>query len=121
MDYLGLHPTFAPGDTLVVLPTLAKLLGLNEAIVLQQVHFWARINAQIEPEDTHFHEGRWWVAHTYEHWQEQFFPFWSVRTVRRVFAGLVEEGYLKRGYFSESPRNRTSWYAIDYGKLNEVL
>jgi hypothetical protein len=27
-------------STLIVLPTLATLIGLNEAIVLQQIHYW---------------------------------------------------------------------------------
>ena len=46
---------------LVVNPSLAALIGLNEAIVLQQVHYWLKHN---EEADKNFEEGRYWTYNT---------------------------------------------------------
>ncbi len=56
---------------LQVMPTLATLIGLNEAIVLQQVHYWLKTkeNDQQDYIDSHY-----WVYNTYKQWQKQF-PF----------------------------------------------
>lgn len=49
---------------LVVLPSLAKEIGLNEAIMMQQIHFW--INKR-----KHFKDGKYWVYNTYDGWADQ--------------------------------------------------
>jgi len=41
---------------LVINPRLAALIGLNEAIILQQVHYWIKLN---EEDKKNFEEGRW--------------------------------------------------------------
>ena len=52
---------------LQVLPSLAKKIGLNEAIVLQQLHYW------LDPKrNKNLHENLHWVYNTYEQWQKQF-------------------------------------------------
>ena len=56
---------------LVVNPQLAKLIGLNEAIVLQQVHYWVTIN---EAGERNFQDGHTWTYNTLKEWHEQF-PF----------------------------------------------
>ena len=65
---------------LQVLPTLARIIGLNEAIVLQQVHYW------LHPQfNKSFFRDCHWVYNTYVNWHKQF-PFFSERTLRRTFA-----------------------------------
>ena len=66
---------------LLVSPTIAKYLGLNEAIVLQQIH----ISAEEEPLSM---AGHHWVHKTYLEWQQQHFPFWSETTISRIFKKL---------------------------------
>lgn len=59
---------------IVINTDLASSIGINEAIVLQQLHYWiSETDSGIE------HEGRRWVYNTLEQWQKQF-PFWSVDT-----------------------------------------
>ena len=65
------------------LPHLAKAIGVNEALVLQQLHYWLVNHAEVQ------HEGKFWIYKTYEEWQEQDFFFWSVRTVKSVFKSLI--------------------------------
>ena len=73
---------------LVINPELATRIGLNEAIVLQQVNYW--IN---DKEQGVIHSGRRWVFNSYESWVKQFL-FWSADTVKRAFTSLVKQGCL---------------------------
>lgn len=98
--------------SLLVLPGLATVIGLNEAIVLQQVHYWLK-------DSKHTREGRKWVYNTYEDWQKQF-PFWSKNTLIRTFKSLETSGLLVAGEFNRMAGDRTKWYSIDYDKLHEA-
>lgn len=97
---------------LQVLPTLAKTIGLNEAIILQQIHYWLdpRLNKNI-CEEKH------WVHNTFAQWEQQF-TFWSIPTIKRIIGSLEEAGLL----LSFSPRDfhRTKYYAINYDLLNST-
>src|SRR5690554_4175288 len=73
-------------EPLQVLPGLAEKIGLNEAIVLQQLHYWLSRSTQVK-------EGEKWVYNTYDEWCAQF-PFWSKATVRRVFTSLEKQGLI---------------------------
>ena len=102
-----------PEPPLQVLPTLAKLIGLNEAIFLQQLHYWL-LRATREK------EGRKWVFKTYEEWQDDF-PFWSVPTIRRV-VGRLEGKHLilTTSEWNRMPIDQTKWYSIDYERLTAL-
>lgn len=91
---------------LVVSPTLAEAIGLNEAIVLQQLHYWLQ-------KSDHLHEGRKWIYNTYTQWVEQF-PFWSETTIKRTITSLESKGYIITGNFNRAGFDRTKWYSINY-------
>ena len=96
---------------LLVLPSLAKAIGLNEAIFLQQLHYWLQKSGK--PRD-----GRIWIYNTYEDWERQL-PFWSKRTVQRIALHLEEAGLLVSSVaYNQSKMDKTKWYAIDYDELN---
>lgn len=100
---------------LQVLPGLAVAIGLNEAIVLQQIHYWLSPNRK----GGEFHEGRKWVYNTYETWQENF-PFWSVDTIKRTILKLEKVGVIEAtDEFNKDTRDRTKWYTINYD--HEIL
>jgi DnaD/phage-associated family protein len=99
-------------EPLVVLPSLAASVGLNESIILQQLHYWLE-------RSNHVYEGHKWVYNTYEEWQEQF-PFWSVSTIRRIILKLEEKGLIIVGNFNKSKIDKTKWYRINYAKLNAL-
>lgn len=96
---------------LLVLPSLAIAVGLNEAITLQQIHYWLdpRINKN-------FKEGLYWVYNSYEEWHKQF-PFWSLRTIRRNIQSLEEKNLLITKNFSSHSFDKTKWYSINYKAL----
>lgn len=93
---------------LVINPELANRIGLNEAIVLQQLSYWiTETNSGVE------HSGARWIYNTYEQWYEQF-PFWSVETVKRTFTSLVKIGVVKSEKLLRTQRDHTNFYTVDY-------
>lgn len=95
---------------LQVLPSLAKAIGLNEAIFVQQLHYWLQTSA-------HNHDGRRWIYNTYAGWLEQF-PFWSESTVRRIVTTLRDRGLLiTTDQYNRKTFDNTLWYSIDYDRL----
>lgn len=97
---------------MLVLPGLAEKIGLNEAIVLQQIHFWLGKSGNKR-------DGRFWVYNTYDNWAEQF-PFWSKRTVVRIIDKLESNGLLDVSNYNKVRFDRTKWYTINYGRVNEL-
>jgi len=95
---------------LLVLPSLAISLGLNEAIFLQQLHYWLQ-------KSDHSVEGHRWVYNSINEWQKQF-PFWSRSTIKRIIYILEKDGYLLSGCFNSFKADKTKWYRIDYNRLN---
>jgi len=108
---------------LVILPKLATAIGLNEAIVLQQIHYWIELYKKAN-DDRHFVDGKWWVWNTGKEWQENF-PFWSESTVWRTLDKLrkptdtrgplvIADNHNKKGY------DQTKWYTIDYEEVDRI-
>lgn len=100
---------------LLVLPRLVAFVGLNEAIVLQQVRYW--LSDDLHPQ---VRDGRRWVYNSYEGWQERNFPFWSVATVKRTFASLERQGLLLSANYNKSGRDHTKWYTVEFDRLLEL-
>jgi hypothetical protein len=96
---------------LQVLPSLAILVGLNEAIVLQQLYYWLQIS-QNE------HEGHRWVYNTYKQWRENNFPFWSEQTIQRIFTSLESQSVVVSCRLNAQDWNQRKWYRIDFDALN---
>lgn len=94
---------------LQVLPSLAKSIGLNEAIVLQQIHYWLRKSNNVK-------DGNKWIYNSMTNWQKQF-SFWSLPTVKRVFRSLENQGLLITANYNKAGFDKTKWYRIDYEKL----
>lgn len=103
----------------MVLPKLACVIGLNEAIVLQQVHYWLE-TYRTAGSDSHFRDGSWWVYNTKVEWQENF-PWWSDNTVWRALVKLRDLGLLKTtSAYNQKGYDRTLWYTIDYDALAKL-
>lgn len=97
-------------------PSLAVAIGINEAIVLQQIHYWIS-----NPKNKGYEQdGYKWVYNTYAEWKETNFPFWSENTIQRVFASLEEKGLVVSIQPMKSRYDRTKYYRIDYTKLDGI-
>jgi len=119
-------PLLINESPLVIQPTLALLVGLNEAIVLQQIHYWIEHYRQAEKKKSasqqkHFKQGRWWVYNSLTEWRESNFRFWSESTIKRAINSLIKKKLLTSKQFNKSFGDHTNWYSIDYAKLNELF
>ena len=95
---------------LQVLPTLAIRIGLNEAIFLQQLHYFLSLSK-------HEKDGRRWIYNSSADWQA-IFPFWSAPTIRRVIASLEEQKLIiTTTQYNQSGFDKRRWFAIDYSAL----
>lgn len=100
---------------LQVLPSLAQKIGLNEAIVLQQIH-------ELLSDGEYKRDGYSWVRRTYEQWQENHFPFWSVDTVKRTILSLEQKHLvISTTELNELKMDKTKWYSIPYAYLTKDL
>lgn len=97
---------------LQVLPSLVKMIGLNEAVVLQQIHYWLI-------QKKNFRDGRYWIYNSYPEWEKQF-PFWGERTIQRIFRSLENQELLDVGNYNEHNFDRTKWYTIRYDTLQKL-
>lgn len=94
---------------LQVLPSLAVKVGLNEAIVLQQFHYWLQRSSNVR-------DGYKWIYNSFPNWNKQF-PFWGLNTLKRAITSLEKEGYLITANYNKAGFDKTKWYRIDYTKL----
>ena len=90
---------------LQVLPSLAKEVGLNESIMLQQMHYWLL-------KSTHEFNQEYWFYKTLDEWQLEF-PFWSTMTIRRILGNLEKNKLVKVGNFNKKKFDKTKWYTIN--------
>ena len=105
-------------EPLVINKPAVRVLGLNEAIVVQQIHYWLDINRKAK---INFHDGRTWTYNTYENWVEKNFDFWSVPTLKRIFKNLFDKEILLKGNYNPHKYDRKLWVTINYEKLDELL
>lgn len=97
--------------------SLAVTLGLNESIMLQQIHFLIESNKRA---GRNFQDGRYWTYNTYNQWYEMYPFFGSITTVKRVILSLENKGVLLTGSYNKMSRDRKKWYTIDYEKLSKL-
>lgn len=102
---------------LLLLPSLAKAIGLYEAIIIQQLHYW-----MCNPKMGKFVDGVHWIKNSTEQWQQDNFPFMSLNTVRRTFAELRRrELILVRSDLNFTHTDRTLWYSVHYANLQNAF
>jgi hypothetical protein len=89
---------------LQLLPTLATKVGLNEAIVLQQMHYWLTSS-----HNKNFINNRHWVYNSYEGWHQQF-PFWSKETIKRTIYSLEKQKLILSCKLREQRLDHRKWY-----------
>jgi len=87
LEGLGIDPDMELDEAeircLIIIPTLAEIIGLKKAIVLQQIHI--RIYQG---------DGSIFFIHSLEEWHSENFPFWSISSVKRIFSELQKLGLI---------------------------
>jgi len=99
---------------LVVSPTLAVVLGLKKAHLVQQIQYWTTKSSNIQ-------DGHTWVYNTYDEWLEQL-PFYSRAVFSRDILALEGLGVvIATSKYNKMKSDRTKWYRIDYEKLENLV
>jgi len=105
------------GDVRLFNADLADLIGLNEAIMLQQIHYWLEIN---EKAGRNKIDDRFWTYSTLDDWVERDFRFWSKSTVQRTLNSLKAKHLIVTANHNKLQIDRTVWYSIDYDVLKRL-
>jgi len=88
-------------------PDIAKRVGVNAAVIYQNIVWWAEKNAANEK---HGHDGLWWTYNSISAFEE-LFPYLTGKQIRTALAKLVDDGLLVVGCYNKSSYDRTKWYA----------
>lgn len=97
---------------LQVLPSLAVAIGLNEAIIVQQIHYW------VVGKSGKVIDGQRWIYNGYREWKEQF-PFWSEDTIQRAFRSAEKQGVIVSQH--QKGFDRRKLYRVDYEALDNLI
>ena len=93
---------------LLVFPRLAFELGLNEAVVLQQIHIR--------------HAGSdCWAIRSFKDWRENVFMFWSDATIKRTFLRLRAAGLVLVKPYTRDDGVTVNSYRANYKRLSQLL
>lgn len=104
---------------LIVLPSLAERIGLDEAIVLQQVHYLVGMSTKVENSQV-YKDGYYWVFNSIDQWQSKYFRWWAVPTVKRIFQSLTESHLLIASAFGGGKSHKRLWYRVNHYLVDEL-
>jgi hypothetical protein len=88
-------------------PEVAAKVGLNAAVIFQNIVWWAEKNAA---NNKHFHDGLWWTYNSVSAFAD-LFPYLTGKQIRTALTKLEDDGLLISGSFNKSAYDRTKWYA----------
>lgn len=94
-------------------PKLAELLGLNESIILNHIHYWLERSNNVVEEKR-------WVYNSYGRWHEQI-GFLSASTIKKAIKKLETMGIVLSGNFNKCKMDKTKWYTIAYDELEKFF
>ncbi|MBD2302883.1 hypothetical protein [Nostoc sp. FACHB-190] len=96
-----------PESPLLVPPLLAAEIGLEEAVILQQIHYYCQISKHIK------RDGRRWFWKTLKDWGETL-PFLKISAIRRAIANLRDKFQL----IDVCRHSEKTWYQANWFTVN---
>ena len=88
--------------------SVAVEVGVNAAVVLENIAFWVRANRKA---GRHKHDGTHWTYGSTRHFAE-LFDYLSEKQVRGALDKLITCGYVETGNFNRSAYDRTRWFTL---------
>ena len=101
---------------LVVLPSLVKVIGIERAIILQQIQYLLQLPKSGQVLD----DGHKYIWNTAKDFAE-FFTFWQPETIAKHLRQLENDGVLISQQPRKSDWDRTKYYRINYDRLGVLL
>lgn len=99
-------------NPLIVLPSLAVLFGINEAMMLQQIHFCTETKREVIA-------GHKWVYNSVREWRVTF-PFMSESTIKRALETLRKAGVVIAEPLMKSKMDNRLFYRVNYDLLESM-
>lgn len=87
---------------------VAALVGVNAAIIFNNIAFWIKKN---EANEENYYDGCYWTYNTKAAWRT-LFPYMGEKQFKAALQKLIDEGLLKTGCYNSKPFDRTLWYAL---------
>ena len=87
---------------------VAMTVGVNGAIILQNIAFWVKKN---EANEAHYYDGSYWTYNSRKAFQK-LFPFWTESVIKHALKKLHDEGYILVRQFGKDKMNHTNWYTL---------
>ena len=101
-------------DNVIISRALAVKIGINEAILLQEIHRQAM-------QTTEKHEGHRWIRKSTKEWQSDI-PFMSLSTIKRTISSLKERKLIRStSVLNSDLADRTNWYRVNYSELKQLI
>ena len=89
-------------------PELAKLYGIDEAIMLNHLMFWIASNSM---HGKNFHDGRFWTYNSASDFIK-YLPYWTESQIYRILKSLKDQNIIIVGNYNRSPFDQRNWYAL---------
>lgn len=87
---------------------VAKLIGLPEAVFLQNMKFWTFNNLANK---IHIIDKFCWTYNTHEAFS-LILPYFSPDQIKRLIHKLINQGYIIKGDYNSKRYDKTGWYAF---------
>lgn len=87
-------------------PEVAEKVGLNAAVIYQNIVWWCEKNAANE---RNIHDGKAWTFNSMKAF-ERLFPYLTSKQIRVALEKLEEVSLIESGNFNEKQYDRTKWY-----------
>ena len=92
-------------------PEIAKTVGVNAAIIYQNISWWCERNAS---KSRNIRGGNAWTYNSISTFSK-LFQYLSPKQIRTALDRLEVAGLLIVGNFNKDARDRTKWYALSFG------
>lgn len=99
---------------LLVLPSLAVKIGLNEA-----PSYCSKYTSYCRTVETSKTTRGWSIIRSHPAWHKVF-PFFGLNTMKRAFYNLEQQGLLITGCYNTLRQDKTKWYTINYDLLDNL-
>ena len=87
---------------------IAKIYGILEAIILQNIYFWIQKN---KANSKHFYDGQYWTYNSNKAFAE-LFPYATEKQIRTALEKLRREEIIITGNYNKEKFDKTLWYSI---------
>jgi hypothetical protein len=88
-------------------PEIAKQVGLNAAVIYQNIVWWTQKNAA---NDKHCRDGLVWTYNSRRAFS-RLFPYLTDSQIKTALEKLVDSGLLVKGDYNQANYDRTNWYS----------